>query len=163
MQYRDPAIIHLIAPIFLEVLRLPAKTSKDMRLFQSQVLNCMCRELEKFLVFKKSQSAQRLADRRKLGDLSRFRWSDQTQKRKMGDLGRKTFHLEHTVPVAELARKLMALKKPRIKDIAKIIAQAEVTWITKKEDRKLTKLKAGHKRPNPKAVYREAEIVLCTD
>jgi hypothetical protein len=163
MRYRDPTVIDLIAPLILQVLHLPADASEDMKKYQSKLLNCMCRELEKFLIFRKSESAHQLAQSLGLGDLSRFRWDDQTRTRKMRDTGRKNFHLEHTMPVAMLVRELKALKRPTVKDVATVIARAEVSWITKKEDVKLTELKARHKRPDPVAAYAAAGIALCDE
>src|SRR5581483_3578448 len=121
----------LLSRAILATLSLPRNHSDDMTEYRRKVLFCQCRELEKFLKLRKSVAAQREADKLKIGDLSKFKWADQQKKSGMGDRGRKTFHFEHTVPVAMLVEKLDAIKKPTLKAVESVIAIAEVSWITK--------------------------------
>jgi hypothetical protein len=163
MRFRDPSIINALAQAILATLKLPADHSTDMDQYRRKVLNCQCRELEKFLRLRKSVAAQKEADARGIGDLSRYVWADQTKKRKMGDVGRATFHFEHTVPVSSLLNELLALSAPTVQAIETIIAKAEVSWITKHEDKRLTALKLRHKREDPTIAYDAADIVLCNE
>jgi hypothetical protein len=163
MRFRDPDVIPILANAILATLKLPASHSTDMDRYRRKVLNCQCRELEKFLRLRKSVAAQKIADERGIGDLSAYTWLDQTKTGKMGDAGRETFHFEHTVPVSSLLNQLLALSLPTPEAIANIIAKAEVSWITKKEDERLTALKFRHKRDDPAAAYHAADIVLCDE
>lgn len=167
MHFRDPTIIPALAQAILATLKLPADHSNDMEQYKRKVLNSQCRELEKFLRPRKSVAAQREADARGLGDLSRYVWADQTKKTKMNDVGRAaghaTFHFEHTVPVSSLLNQLLALSSPTSEAIEAIISTAEVAWIATAENKRLTKLKFRHRREDPVAAYKAAGIALCDE
>jgi hypothetical protein len=167
MYFRDPTVVPALAQAILATLNLPAGSSNDMDQYRRKVISCQCRELEKFLRLRKSVAAQKEADARGIGDLSRYVWADQTKKTKMGDAGRANglaaFHFEHTVPVSSLVNQLLALSSPTIEAIKVIISTAEVAWITTAENKRLNELKLRHKREDPAAAYKAAGIELCGD
>lgn len=163
MHFRDPTIIPALAQAILATLNLPAGSSTDMDQYRLKVLNCQCRELEKFLKLRKSVAAQKEADARGIGDLTQYAWADQTKKGKMGDVGREAFHFEHTVPVSSLLNQLLALKQPAVEAIGAIISTAEVAWITTGENDRLNELKFRHEREDPAAAYKTAGIELCNE
>ena len=160
MKFRDPSIVALLAASLLQTLKLPKRHSPDMKQYRKKVLSCQCRELEKFLRFRKSVEAQKQADRLGIGDLSRFSWTDQKKNGKMGDLERHIFAVEHTMPVAMLVEQLLSLKSPTLVSVQSVIAKAEVAWITRTEKDRLDKQTRRNKNDDPAQLYFNARIVL---
>ncbi len=108
-----------------------------------------------------SKAAQAEADRRGLGDLRSYGWHD--QRTKMRDPERVTFAWEHFWPVRELRVALEALENPTERRVRAILRRASIAWILKVEDRELTRLRFGSRRPDPPAAYRKAGIELLHD
>jgi hypothetical protein len=121
------------------------------------LIDRLCREAS-WSRFYVSRAAQREGDRRKLGDLSQYRWRDQATR--MGDKGRRIFHWDHFVTVSSLRERLLALN-PITEDGARaILRNASGGWILKEENARLDQLGYRSKRPNPRAAYRAAKIEL---
>jgi hypothetical protein len=163
MRFRDPGIVALLAASILQTLKLPKRHSSDMKQYRKKVLRCQCRELEKFLRFRKSAEAQTQADRLGIGDLCRFSWADQRKNGKMGDLERNIFVAEHTMPVAVLVEQLLSLASPTLVSVQSVISKAEVSWITRTEKDRLDKAKRRNKNADPAQLYFNARIVLCDE
>jgi hypothetical protein len=75
------------------------------------------------------------------------------------DAGRKVFHFEHCVTVAELRR--LCMEQRSVRDVLRVLStKPRTVWVLKEEDRRLTA--QGHKsnRPDPLAAYRKAGIAL---
>lgn len=132
--------------------RAVAKRSLD------SLLGHLCREVEDLAPRDVSLAAMEEASRRHLGDLRRFHWDDQIKA--MFDTGRATFHWDHFVPVSVLRHALLEEPEPTAARCAEILRSARIAWITKDEDRRLTKLGFRHLRPDPEAAYRAASIEL---
>lgn len=160
MRFRDKAAISSISSALIAILNLP-KNSDDMVRYRKKVLHCMCRELENFVIFRKSLAAQVEADRLGLEDLARFRYSDRKSK-KMGG-SNSIFYFEHVVPVSSLVDELTALESPTLEEVAAIIGKADVAWITREENDALDSNKTRSNRPNPLEAYAKAKIDLCPD
>jgi hypothetical protein len=160
MKFRDPGIVALLAASILQTLKLPKRHSAEMKQYRKKVLGCQCRELEKFLRFRKSVEAQQQADRLGIGDLSRFSWADQKKNGKMGDLERNIFVAEHTMPVGILVEQLLALKSPTLVSVQSVISRAEVSWLTRTEKDRLDKQRRRNKNDDPAQLYFNARIVL---
>jgi|SRR6516162_6820892 len=90
-----------------------------------------------------------------IGDLSQFQWRDQPIR--MRDPNRRIFHFEHTKPVHDLTKEILAIKNPDIITIEKILMRASITWITKDEDRRLKRFQRSE---NPLEDYAKAGIRL---
>jgi hypothetical protein len=163
MRFRDPGIVALLAAPMLQTLKLSKQHSSDMKQYRKKVLRCQCRELEKFLRFRKSVEAQAQADRLGIGDLCRFSWADQKKGGKMGDLERNIFVIEHTMPVATLVEQLLSLKSPTLVSVQSVISKAEVAWLTRTEKDRLDKHKRRNKNDDPAQAYFNARIVLCDE
>lgn len=87
-------------------------------------------------------------------DLCLQAWGRQTA----WDPGRRVFHLEHVVPVAEVrARVLLA---DTVVGIRAALAELKVAWILKTEDAELERLGYRSRRDDPESAYREAGIEL---
>jgi hypothetical protein len=160
MRFRDKAAISSISSAVISILNLPVN-SDDMERYRKKVLVCMCRELENFVVLRKSVAAQAEADRLGIGDLARFRYSDRKSK-KMG-CDNSIFYFEHVVPVSSLVDELMALESPTLEAVAAIIGKADVGWITRDENVALDSNKTRSNRPNPLEAYAKAKIELRPD
>jgi hypothetical protein len=163
MKFRDPDVVPLVAASILQTLKLPKRHSADMKQYRKKVLTCQCRELEKFLRFRKSVEAQRQADRLGIGDLGQFSWADRKDGGKLGDLERGIFVFEHTMPVEILIERLLSLKSPTLVAVQSVISKAEVSWMTKTEKDRLDKQKRRHKHDNPAQALFDARIVLCDE
>jgi hypothetical protein len=88
--------------------------------------------------------------------LRTVKWSQQV--RKLKDPGRKKFHFEHFVTIKSLVDQVVRLRNKPVNDIAALLLSADIAWITKLEDKKLTKNKFCSKRPNPRAAYETCGI-----
>jgi hypothetical protein len=158
MPFHEPSDVAQIAAIILHTLRLPAPPRSRMRQYKLKLLTCMCRELEKLIQLDKSEAAQKNADQLGLGDLRQYAWIHRSKLPGSIDEG---FHFEHTVPVKMLVMSLLNLSAPTIKDVEDIIATAQVSWVTRRENKELDKRGYHHNRPDPVKAYAEAGIVLC--
>lgn len=149
-----------IAEILLPILQaLRGNPTNEMRAWAIAVLDLACRQVEIFIEPEVSERAQEEATHLGLGCLRQYCWSDQPSK--MGDVGRKIFHWEHMLPVAEMKRQLIALNPPTTEAIHSILTQANVAWILKEEDQTLTRLNLAHRRPDgPLVAYEKANIKL---
>jgi hypothetical protein len=96
---------------------------------------------------------------RELGvDLATQTWH--TQRR--FDAGRSLFHFEHYAPVGELGCQCRELADAE--SIADLLTeQLKVVWITKEEDRELTRLGFRSRRRDPRAAYTAADITLVSE
>jgi hypothetical protein len=149
-------IAEIILPM---VLRLKSNPDSDLRSWCLSVLDIACRHIEEFVIPEVSIRAHREAEALGLGDLSTYRWTDQTDH--MGDKGRRVFHWEHVLPVSEMKRRLLAISEPDINEIVYILKSADVAWILKEEDADLTRLKLSQRRDgNPWDAYRKAGIEM---
>ena len=72
------------------------------------------------------------------------------------DIGRNILHWEHFVPVGQLLREI--LSNPE--NTEEILSKAEVVWILKEEDSRLTQAGYRTKRPDAEAAYKEVLIEL---
>lgn len=80
-------------------------------------------------------NAQRIADTNRLGDLRLQRY--RTPKAWPGG---EELYWEHAKPVSDIRRSLMQLgDKPTAEDVLAIINKAEIAWITRSEERPLSK------------------------
>jgi hypothetical protein len=93
---------------------------------------------------------------RELGvDLATQTWH--TQRR--FDADRSLFHFEHYAPVGELGQQCRELDE--VGEITALLAdQLRVVWITKEEDRELTRLGFRARRRDPRAAYSAAGIAV---
>jgi hypothetical protein len=88
-------------------------------------------------------------------DLCSKNWHDQPR----FDRGRKIFHWEHFVPVADIRTKCIdSCSESEILEILK--SRLCVVWILKSEDEELRRLGYRSIRPDPETAYREAKIEL---
>jgi hypothetical protein len=101
-----------------------------------------------------SVAAQRLADLRGIDlQLQSFHTQDRFDK------GHALFHYEHVNPVSELRRR--CLQDLRTDSILEVLNRGvRVAWITKEEDRELTRLGFRSYRQDPEEAYRLAGIEL---
>lgn len=150
--------LSLLADTAHHLLRQRAKAGAIARRSLDSLLGHLCREVEDLAPRNVSVAAMQQATGRGLGDLRRFHWDDQIKG--MGDAGRATFHWDHFVPVSVLRRALLEEREPTSARCAEILRTARIAWITKDEDRRLTKLGFRHLRPDPEAAYRDASIEL---
>jgi hypothetical protein len=163
MRFRDPDIVPVLAASILQTLKLPKRHSAEMKQYRKKVVRCQCRELEKFLRFRKSVEAQKQADRLSIGDLSQYCWADRKDGGKLGDLERGIFVFEHTMPVEILIEQLLSLKSPTLVAVQSVISKAEVSWMTKTEKDRFDKQKRRHINDNPAQALFDARIVLCDE
>jgi len=88
-------------------------------------------------------------------DLSKATWHDQPK----FDLGRKLLMFEHVSPVSQIREECRAAST--VDEILLILwRNLRVAWITKEENRALTKLRYASRRPTPLREYAEAGILL---
>lgn len=163
MKFRDPDVLPVLASSILQTLKLPKRHSADMKQYRKKVLSCQCRELRRFIRFRKSAEAQRQADRLGIGDLGQFSWADRKDGGKLGDLERDIFVFEHTMPLEILIEQLLSLKSPTLVSVQSVISKAEVSWMTKAEKDRFDKQKRRHKHDNPAQALFDARIVLCDE
>lgn len=135
-----------------------ATNNDETRIWLSSLIGHACRELEDFIEPMVSIRAKERAHQMGLDDLRGFHWDHQV--RKMKDPDRSIFHWEHFVPVSVLRRRLVALPEPTAESIMSVLARAEIAWILKEENAKLTQLGFGSEREDPIAAYLEAKIVF---
>ncbi|WP_243372265.1 hypothetical protein [Microvirga solisilvae] len=98
-------------------------------------LKWMVRGLENFVMPHASVNAMKKAEELDIGDIRRFRWSDQTSK--MMDPKREIFHWEHVVQVSDIVNAITQLHDPHREAIAYELKKAKIAWILKSENKKL--------------------------
>lgn len=98
--------------------------------------------------------AAREEARRREVDLDGMGWHDQPR----FDPGRAIFHREHVIPVKTIRARCLDAESAR--PIVDALKSAEVAWILKSEDRRLTQLGLRSNRPDPADAYRKAGIIL---
>jgi hypothetical protein len=126
-----------------------------------QLFDLAIRKVDEIAPLNVSQAAYEAGQERKLGkDLRTYCWLCQTQKRGMRDLNRKTFHWEHWLPVAEIARSIQAIAQPSKDEVLAALRQTRVVWITKDENTRLDQAKARSTRHDPARAYEDAGIEL---
>jgi len=82
-------------------------------------------------------------------------WHTQTR----FDPGRKVFHYEHLMPLAEIIKLLTVAGDERV--VLQVLCDnLSVAWITKEEDSRLTKMGYRSNRPDPMRAYTAAKIEL---
>lgn len=96
------------------------------------------------------------SEARKIGiNLRTVDWHDQSS----FDPGRRIFHMEHVVPVADIRKSCCSATSPE--EVLEILKkQILIAWILKEEDRRLTRLGFRSNRPDPFAAYHAAGIEL---
>ena len=133
-------------------------TSSDPTLtrYLNEVINFMCRRMEEFVQPRISKMAR--VEAKRLGfDLATLRWRHQSKK----DPGRKIFHLDHCFDVRTMRIRLLALTEPTPANVECILKLAQVAWILKEEDRKLTSSRHRHSRGDEwPRIYQDAGIEL---
>lgn len=160
MHYRQTETAHLksIARSMKELLSDYDTGSGAYREYQRSTLTMMCRWLEKFIIPHVSESAE--VEAKSIGidakALRTVKWSQQV--RKLKDPGRKKFHFEHFVTVKDLTDQVIRFRNQSVNEIAALLLSADIAWITKCEDKKLTKNKFGSHRPNPQTAYNACGI-----
>lgn len=88
-------------------------------------------------------------------DLGACGWNKQSS----FDKGRKVFHWEHVDPVSCIQEACLKADSPN--QIAAILKERiRIAWILKSEDRELTRLGFRSRRPDPRAAYDAAKIML---
>lgn len=160
MRFKDEQVIDSVAKAVLAILELPLSLER-MPGYRKKVLTCMCRELENFLILRKSVAAQTEANRLGIEDLAKLKYSDRT-KTTMGGKA-SIFYFEHVVTVSSMVEALSELSPPSIESVKAIIAKADVAWITKAENSTLNRMSARSRRVDPLRTYKEAGIDLCPD
>lgn len=132
--------VRSVMPVIKNILEIYAQVEmenrEDQKIWADYALHWAVRRLEAFLPrVKVSRAAAALARKKGIGDISVYKWDDQT--RKMNDPKRRLFHYEHIYPVAQLRRELEALNPVTEEGILNVIGKTDVAWITKEESKKL--------------------------
>src|SRR5688572_30367988 len=97
-QSRLDAAMPVVGPIVLAVVKAHRGASDPQQLdYLNVVLECMCRQMEKFVKPHVSRNARLQADKMGL-ELGKLAW----RRQRTVDEGRKTFHLDHVVTVATM-------------------------------------------------------------
>jgi hypothetical protein len=161
--YHQPECLVPIARTIKELLSTYDDASEELQRYQRHTLRHMCRELEKFLIPQISEKAANEALSRAGVDLktfSSFGWKH--QKTKLKDPDRKIFHLEHIIPVTQLANRVLEKRSEGVEDIVEILQTAKIAWILKSEDEDLNRNGYRSVRPDPMTCYKKAKITLIT-
>jgi hypothetical protein len=133
-----------------------ASSNKTLRAYLNEVINFMCRRMEEFVQPRVSKAAQAEAKKRGV-PLASLRWRQQSK----WDPGRKIFHLDHCFDVRTMRTRLLALTEPTPANVEGVLKLAQIAWILKEEDRKLTSTRRQHSRGDEwPRIYREATIDL---
>ena len=165
MPYRESEIVHLnsIAATIKQLLADYESASPLYRSYQVSNLKMMCRWLEKFISPRISLGAAEKA--KELGidpeTLHSTRWEQQPTR--LQDKNREKFHFEHFVPVGSMAKQILSLQDRSIPNIEEILRSAEIAWITKVEDQKLTDNGFRSVRPKPAECCKKAGIGFVGD
>ena len=164
MPFRKSELRHLssIASTMKFLLTDYDSSPKAYRNYQKDNLKMMCRWLEKLMTPRLSKAAVARAKEIDIGiDADTLRNSNWFhQKTVLKDPKRKIFHLEHIKPVSQLANEVLEARNETIEKIEAILHSAEIAWILKDEDKKLTVNKYRTKRVNPYECYRLCGIEL---
>jgi hypothetical protein len=141
-----------IAAAMVEVVRQYPGSPVPLKNHYRTILKAMARDLENFVRPRASVAALEKAREMELPDIRQFHWCD--QKGKMRDPHRSIFHWEHIMPVENIVSGVLG--EVSIEGIARVLMTAEIAWILKEENERLT-----HKgRVDPVEDYRQAGIVL---
>lgn len=137
--------------------------STHYRRYQMRSLERMCRFLEFLMSPRISERAAKEAKNRNLNldHLRETKWSNQAKR--LSDPQRKIFHFEHVVPNTQLANQIREVRNRPVGEIEKLLKTAEIAWILKKEDKKLSANGHRSKRADPRACYEKAGIKLLED
>ena len=158
-KYSNPNSINSVTEVVTLILK-ENKTSNDpdVKKWCLEVLDKACRMLELFIDPYVSQEALNKATPNvTLVAFRQFRWKDQPKKSKLCDQGRTTFHYEHVKPVADIKDELLNLPVINQQSVEKVLRQAEIAWILKKENANLPSYRRG---PNPLQIYADKGIKL---
>jgi hypothetical protein len=117
-------------------------------------LKLLVRHMEIYVQPAVSRRAAARARDMGLPDLRKMRWADQPKR--MNDPGRKIFHFEHVVRVADMVDDILSLSPPEAPAIENILRSATIAWILKEEDRSLP----PGRRVDPRATYATVGIEL---
>jgi len=157
VRFKSSAHLDLVAPILVEMLKLPREPRETIGTYRKLLIEKMCRELEKLIRIDKSKAAQQIALAMGLErDLSEYSWAERAR---LEDAGSKQFHFEHTETVYELARSLNEIAEPTVDAVASVLARARVTWITTAENDRLDR-QFKSRRPDWREAYRHAGIEI---
>ena len=89
-------------------------------------------------------------------DIRSMGWKDVSKARRL----KGKFMFEHYVPVNQIREELLAIRKPTINVIAKILSKTRIIWVTKAEDVKLSKAGYRRLRANPAKAYKDCGIII---
>ena len=151
----SPALVSAFAKSIFAKVHLLNSGDLDRRQ-RSRVLEAVSVDIRKYtdlVAHEASQAALTKAE--ELGvDLTVAGWHDQPK----FDPGRQTFVLEHVVPVKAVRARCLAASSEA--EVADALRSVHVAWILREEDRRLTSLGHRSNRPDPRAAYLEAGIIL---
>ena len=138
-------------PILRALVALCQKAERENReelgIWADYALHWSCRRLEAFSRrVKVSKAAKARAVKMKIGDISRYKWDDQTTRR-MKDAKRKIFHYEHVYPVSQLREDLKKLDPLTDEAVLALMHKADIAWILKEECARLDK--SGYRSERP--------------
>lgn len=156
-EYSKPNSIDSVTEVVTLILK-ENQTSNDpeVKKWCLEVLDKACRMLELFIDPYVSDAALNTA-KVPISLFRQFRWKDQPKKSKLCDQGRTTFHYEHVKPVADIKDELLNLPDINQQNVEKVLRQAEIAWILKKENATLPSHQRG---PNPLQIYANKGIKL---
>jgi hypothetical protein len=159
MPYNQTKQLHSIATTMKQLLADYDTASPTFRDYQFCTLKMMCRWLEKFITPRVSVRAMKSAQARgvTITQLQETQWKNQVSKLK--DPKRREFHLEHVVPVNQIAQQILEEREQPVSRLIEILQTAEIAWITKCEDKKLNE-QFKSRRPNPMKAYEDCGITL---
>lgn len=141
-----------IAEAIMPMVRQYPECPPGLQFHYETVLDRMARDLENFIRPRASVAALKKAEAMGFPDIRQFHWTQ--QRGRMCDRDREIFHWEHVVPCANIVRDV--LSKDTVEGITQVLLSAEVAWILKEEDDRLTHRNRG----DPRADYERAGIVL---
>lgn len=157
MSFKNTSITSVVEVVskLLEILDAHEGKS-ELALWANATLTHGLRQLECFVAPEVSVAAAQMADQLGHGDL-RAKWYgfQDTDEDKA-----PIFHWEHVRPVSDMKARLLAISTPRSPEaIEQVLRTADVAWILKEEDRKLTAQKYRTTRPDdPWQAYKACGI-----
>jgi hypothetical protein len=160
---------HYFIQVIKQILKL-IQEPKENAILDGQLKNILkqtLRSMDLILPLDVSKAAQDKADKLGIGTLYQYHWKDQTKME--GKIGREVFLLEHFFPIGEQIRRLLDLANgmddsqiDRLDDVIyrEVLSKGKTVWITKDEDKELTRHDFRTNRPDPDHAYRFCKIEL---
>lgn len=118
---------------------------------KGMIMKCVRIIDEQLPAARMSVKAKHLAEEKNI-DLTKMTWINQPAL----DKGRECFVYEHKTPINMIAMDI--INHPD--DIISILESVETVWVTRDEDKELTKLGYWKNRPDSDLAYKEANIIL---